>query len=173
MSHVSPAIRLGASLWLGLLAGIAQAQGPAVNPSDGCPPTSAAKKNFGAGLLSALNSGANAIKQAASGLNGSTQQAANTTNQVAGAAASSSSNCSGAASSTSTATATSIAPGTTAAPTRIADASTSSAAWTPPGDTPAAPAGPPDFAKLPQITGLKFNRSCSAVASAQERNKNA
>jgi hypothetical protein len=29
-----------------------------------------------------------------------------------------------------------------------------SAAWTPPGDTPAAAAGPPDFAKLPQITGL-------------------
>jgi hypothetical protein len=151
MSHVSPAVRLGAGLWLGLLAGIAQAQSPTVNPPDGCPPTSAAKKNFGAGLLSALNRGANAIEQSASGLNGGTQQAANTANQVAGTAASASSsgNCSGPPSSTSTST--------TTAPTRMAAASATSAtsaAWTPPGDRQAATAGPPDLAKLPQITGL-------------------
>jgi hypothetical protein len=180
MSHVSPAVRLGASLWLGLLAGIAQAQSPTVNPSDGCPPTSAAKKNFGAGLLSALNSGANAIRQAASGLSGGPQQTANTANQVAGAAASTSgsSNCSGAASSTSTATATSSsamtaspsnAAGSATTPTRMADASATSVAWTPPGDTPAAPAGPPDFAKLPQITGLGIGLSVDeALANMQK-----
>jgi hypothetical protein len=40
------------------------------------------------------------------------------------------------------------------APIRMAANSTASAPWSPPGDTPAAPAGPADFAKLPQITGL-------------------
>jgi hypothetical protein len=40
------------------------------------------------------------------------------------------------------------------APIRMAANSTASAPWSPPGDTPAAPAGSADFAKLPQITSL-------------------
>jgi hypothetical protein len=163
MRHVPLAVQLVTGFGFGLLAGIAQAQTGNANSSDGCPPASASKKSFGAGLLGSLNNGVSALKQATGGLSGNSQQAANISNEVAGVAtaAGTSSNCPGSASAPSGSTANSAIAGTpagaqspAAAPMRTAANSTASAPWTPPGDTPTAPAGPPDFAKLPQITGL-------------------
>jgi hypothetical protein len=51
----------------------------------------------------------------------------------------------------------------------MADASATSAAWTPPGDTPAASAGPPDFAKLPQITGLGIGLTVGEALATMQK----